>query len=227
MSEREPMLTNEALYFADLRSYPQRISPEERNALEALAREGDEAAKELMLINIFRWISRLVPRLIKSYDVQIDSYLDIVSVGNVAVMEHVDSALATKAEPSAYLCVVARSTMVGYCKRRSSLIPVNSHFPLESKSKERPRVDSLDAQPDFANIAAIDEISAPNALSGMLNEAIDSLGPRQKEAIVRHLGLDGEPTESFHDIDHRRGNKAAQKNYFEGVWRLRKKFKQA
>ena len=128
--------------------------------------------------------------------VQHDEYLDLVSVGNLAIVECFEKAL-TVDNPVAYLLGVAKLAVKAYCCKHSSLITHQQGQPFVW-------VDSLDAPLGNGQGCLAEMLAAPTqelqqepADFDRLYEAISALTPKQRYVIQRHFGLDGDAPESI------------------------------
>ena len=104
----------------------QRLSHAEEWVLVDRARAGDDLAKHEIVQSCLWYVSRTAQ---KYSDLPHDDLLDLIGVGNLALVEHVDRALG-KTNPFAYLMKVAASEIKHYVGYRSYLIPRNDdHYP--------------------------------------------------------------------------------------------------
>jgi hypothetical protein len=126
MAEQENVLTSLEQYRSEVLRLPRLTDSEERD-LEQRARLGDEKARQLLIESSLQYVARIAWRYL-CY-VRQDDYLDLVSVGNLAVVEGIAKALTTT-KPCAYLRAVA-----WYAIRRYSL----AHSSLVSKQRRPPK----------------------------------------------------------------------------------------
>jgi RNA polymerase sigma factor (sigma-70 family) len=126
--------------------------------------------------------------------------LELIAVGNLAVVEKFDQALMKVRERvTAYLCGVARWTIRNYCLFHSRLIHIPNHEV--SLLESAPRIESLDVlfecgdDCDGMQIqAAEQEAPAPNErMNQMLYKALDELTAKEREVVERRYGLHGAP----------------------------------
>ena len=89
MSSQTEILTNAQQYRYEL-SLLLRLTPEEERALRDQAREGDEQARDRLIENCLSYVAYIASRY-KRY-VHHDDYLDLVGVGNLAIVEHIEKA---------------------------------------------------------------------------------------------------------------------------------------
>ena len=106
---------------------PRFTDSEERN-LEHRARLGDEQAWQRLIESSLQYVASIAWRYV-CY-VRQDDYLDLVSVGNLAVVEGIAKAL-TATKPGAYLRGMARQAIRRYCLARSSLVSRQRRLPTE------------------------------------------------------------------------------------------------
>ena len=133
---------------------------------------------------------------------QHDEYLDLVSVGNLAIVECFEKAL-TVDNPVAYLLGVAKLAVKAYCCKHSGLIT-------RQRGQSFVRVDSLDAPLENGQGCLADMLSVPTqepqqepADFTKLYEAINAITPKQRYVILRHFGLDGDAPETIATISRR------------------------
>lgn len=199
MLTQPEILTNVQQYRYELSLLP-RLTQEEERVLTDQAREGDKQARDRLIEGCLRYITFIAARY-KRY-VHHDDYLDLVSVGNLAVVENVEKAL-TMDNPQAYLCVTAKLAIIEYCMTRASLITKSRY-----SNASDPSVSSLDA-PVYqdSDISMLDLIAAPEAEPErkerdytQLHKAISTLPEKYREVLTRHYGLYGRPAESLYGM---------------------------
>ncbi len=118
MAQQENILTSLEQYRSEVLRLPRLTASEERD-LEQRVRLGDEQARQQLIESSLQYVASVAWRYV-CY-VRQDDYLDLVSVGNMAVVEGIAKALmATR--PGAYLRGMARHAIRRYCLARSSLI---------------------------------------------------------------------------------------------------------
>lgn len=201
MFNQSEILTNVQQYRYELSCLP-RLTSQEENEISTLARAGGEQARARLIENCLRYIAFIAARY-KRY-VHHDDYLDLVGVGNLAVVEHVEKAL-TVDNPHAYLFAVAKCEIITYCMTRASLITRSRYTPIAEMY-----VESLDAPLHRdGNVSLLDRLIATEAEPGQKGEesdytdlysALDALPERQREVLTRHYGLRGHPAESLYEM---------------------------
>lgn len=117
-SDQENVLTSLEQYRSEVLRLP-RLSASEERDLEQRARLGDEQARQQLIEAGLRYVASVAWRYV-CY-VQQDDYLELVSVGNMAVVEGMTKVLTAR-QPSAYLRGVARNAIRRYCLGRSRLV---------------------------------------------------------------------------------------------------------
>ena len=127
MAQQENVLTSLEQYRSEVLRLPRLTGSEERD-LEQRARLGDEQARQQLIESSLQYVARVAWRYV-CY-VRQDDYLDLVSVGNMAVVEGIAKAL-TAAKPGAYLRGLARHAIRRYCLARSSLVSKQRRLPPE------------------------------------------------------------------------------------------------
>jgi DNA-directed RNA polymerase specialized sigma subunit len=127
MAQQENVLTSLEQYRSEVLRLPRFTDSEERD-LERRARVGDEQARQQLIESSLQYVARVAWRYL-CY-VRQDDYLDLVSVGNLAVVEGIAKAL-TAAKPGAYLRGVARQAIRRYSLARSSLTSRQRRLPTE------------------------------------------------------------------------------------------------
>jgi DNA-directed RNA polymerase sigma subunit (sigma70/sigma32) len=117
-SDQENVLTSLQQYRSEVLSIP-RLSASEESDLEQRARLGDAQAYQQLIEAALRYVAGVAWRYL-CYVPQ-DDYLELVSVGNMAVVEGMEKALTAR-QPSAYLRGLARNRIRRYCLSRSRLV---------------------------------------------------------------------------------------------------------
>jgi hypothetical protein len=126
---------------------------------------------------------------------QHEEYLDLVSVGNLAILERLEKAL-TVDNPVAYLYGVAKLAIRSYCYTHSQLMT-------QVRGKPYVWVDSLDAPLCNRQGCLAEFLVAPETAQSdfsSLYAAINALAPKQRYVIMRVYGFDGDAPESIASI---------------------------
>ena len=197
--DREVMLTSVEQYRSEVLRLP-RLTQSQECDLVSRARAGDELAKGALIESCLQYVASIAWRYARY--LRHDDYLDLVGVGNLAIVECVEKALAVN-NPAAYLRGVAKLAMKLYCFKHAGLIT-------RGPRQDRVQVGSLDAPYGESDACYADVLPAPTPESEqeqpnyeMLYQAINSLTEKQRYVILRHLGLDGNASESLGTISYR------------------------
>src|SRR5260370_38333091 len=126
-AESQDVPTTKELYRREVRVLPVLTRVEEQDIVRG-ARKGDADARTALIQSCLNYVGFMAAWHARY--VYHDEYLDLVGIGNVAVVEHVDEAL-TRENPCAYLRGCAKFAIIYYCFNRSSLIPT----PWQAKQK--------------------------------------------------------------------------------------------
>ncbi len=198
-SDQEVMLTSVEQYRSEVLRLPRLTQSQERD-LVSRARSGDELAKGALIESCLRYVASIAWRYARY--LRHDDYLDLVGVGNLAIVECVEKALAVN-NPAAYLRGVAKLAMKLYCFKHAGLITRGPY-------QDAVQVGSLDTPYGDSNACYADVLPTPTPESEMeqpnyevLYQAINVLTEKQRYVILRHLGLDGNASESLGTISHR------------------------
>ena len=189
----EALLTSEEQYRSMTRNLP-RLSREEETEIIKRATAGDLSARERLLTSCLNYIGFIANRY-RQY-LYHDEYLDLVGIGNLAVVEHLDQALASE-NPCGYLRSVAKYSMIHYCYTRAHLIVRPDHG-------DPVLTTSLDT-PFYANtLAAKAPEEARECLDySWLYEAVEQLPQRYQDVLIKHYGLYDRPPESLYELSRR------------------------
>ncbi len=199
LSGQELTLTSVEQYLSEIASLPV-LSRGEEAELVRRARLGERQAKEELLQGCLRYVAAVTSRY--SCYLQHEEYLDLVSVGNLAIVECLEKAL-TVDNPVAYLYGVAKLAIRSYCYTHSQLMT-------QARGKPFVWVDSLDAPFCDHQGCLADCLVAPEPVPmkepsdfARLYAAINALTPKQQYVILRVFGLDGDAPESIASISRR------------------------
>jgi DNA-directed RNA polymerase sigma subunit (sigma70/sigma32) len=199
LSGHDIVLTSVEQYLSEIARLPV-LSRAEEAELVHRARLGERQAKEALLHSCLRYVAYVTSRY--SCYLQHEEYLDLVSVGNLAIVECLEKAL-TVDNPVAYLYGVAKLAIRSYCYTHSQLIT-------QVRGKPYVWVDSLDAPLCNRQGCLTDLLVAPGQAPQQeqsdftrLYAAINALTPKQQYVIVRYYGLDGDAPESIASISRR------------------------
>jgi RNA polymerase sigma factor (sigma-70 family) len=199
MTLSSEILTSTQQYRHELSLLP-RLTPEQEREVADRARAGDEQACARVMENCLRYVAFIAARY-KRY-AHHDDYLDLVGIGNLAVVEHLEKALAMD-NPCAYLFVTAKLAIINHCMTRASLITKSryAHAPDHyTTSLDAPI--SQDSDVTMLDLLAAPEVEQERAERDYthLYEALDSLPERYREVLTRHYGLYGRPAESLYEM---------------------------
>jgi DNA-directed RNA polymerase sigma subunit (sigma70/sigma32) len=199
LSDQEFTLSSVEQYLSDIASLPV-LSRDEEVELVRRACSGERQAKEALLQSCLRYVAFITSRY--SCYLEHEEYLDLVSVGNLALVERLEKAL-TVDNPVAYLYGVAKLAIRSYCYTNSQLI---------TQVRGRPMVwtDSLDAPLCNHKGCLADLLVAPEQTPkkeqsefARLYAAINTLTPKPQYVILRFYGLDGDAPEPIASISRR------------------------
>ncbi len=227
VSNQDVVLSSVEQYFSELAGLPVLTRAEEADVVRR-ARQGDKQAKEALLHGCLRYVASVTSRY--SCYLEHEEYLDLVSVGNLAIVERLDKALTVE-NPVAYLYGVAKLAIRSYCYTHSQLI---------TQVRGRPMVwtDSLDAPLCNDKGCLADLLVAPEQTPkgeqsdfARLYEAINALTPKQRYVILRFYGLDDDAPESIASISRRLSSAnpkvtIARNRYNNAISSLRRKLRQ-
>jgi RNA polymerase sporulation-specific sigma factor len=224
-----PLLSSTDRYLSEVRQIV-RLSPEEQDVLEAEARNGSQEAKHRLLTDCL-WYVAYIARRYQVY-AEHDELLDLINVGNLAMIEKIDNALARARGPvTAYLCGVARRSISNYCLSRSRLIPVPRSI------SDAPQTESLDVlrSYDDDNTDLPLQITTPAQTNQeepyrdkeAVAQALSKLTREQQEIVALRHGLHDGHTRLLVDIAIELGLSVAcvQGRYQRAIQQLRKAFR--
>lgn len=213
------VLTAEQCYQQDTAPYAfpkaPRMDPQTHLVQRALA--GEQAARDALLLGLQSYVQYWARRYARAYhwaSPRVD-YLELVSEANLAMVEHLDTAL-TKEHPPSSLACIGRYAMVHYCHRYASLIAIpytDQAQTCEVVSLDLPRShDSSETLGESLPAPAFQETSRDNSsavfpLTHILPQALALLPKQQQQVITRYYGLGEHGPESTSQISQ---NVAAQ-----------------
>jgi RNA polymerase sigma factor (sigma-70 family) len=201
MQSNDVLLTSQQQYWSELSTLSQ-LSRNEERELENRTRSGDEEAKAALIEGCLGYVSHLAWKY--RFCLLHDDYLDLVGVGNLAVVERFDKALLVE-NPSAYIRGIARIAIQEHCRTYASLITGRRNEDLR-------HVESLDAPLAGNDLCLYDLIAAAEpeqrkevkrTYRRKLHLAVKKLTEKQQYVIIRYLGWDGVAPESIAKIGER------------------------
>jgi DNA-directed RNA polymerase sigma subunit (sigma70/sigma32) len=219
MAEQQPMLTSEEQYRAELKAIA-RLSKAERDELVGRARSGDEAARTRLIMECLHFVQMAAYKLSSAY--LPEGYLDLIGIGNLALVEHIARAL-TKEVPTLYLCGIARREMQSYCFYHSRLIRVPEQPHLLRMAPSTVSYEETIAASPLAEMMAdleSEDQAGFNATYGALYEALSTLSDMERDAIAYRTGI-GEPG------NVERSDRQIERGYYRALTRLRRRLKRA
>jgi len=191
-------LTSEELYRSEVRKLPT-LTVEDEQELVRRARAGDAEARSDLITSCLNYVGFMAARY-KHY-VNHDDYLDLVGIGNLAVVEHLDRSLL-RDNPCAYLRGVVKYTVLHYCFTHASLIsrpqqtaPVYTVSLDTARNDLQPLSQRLAAQ-EYSPVGKQPEYT-------FLYQALEQLPPQYREVVSCHFGLYGRQAESLYTLSRR------------------------
>ena len=216
--EDVPLLNSKDQYISELWKV-QRLEPVEEDRVVAQARNGDQQAKHTLVESCLGYV--LYMARVYSVYVEHDDLLDIVQVGNLAITEKVDQALEKAESVGAYLCGVAKQSIMQYCLYHSRLMPVKDHkLPIS----EFPQATSLEAfREQNRDILSQQSTETDQEQRKRLREALSQLTDKQREVIELRYGFGDTRLQRIRAIAELLGEhpKAITALYFRACKRLR------
>ncbi len=193
MSARE-VLTSEEHYRSLTRSLP-RLSREEEAEIVRRAKKGDTEAREQVITNCLTYVEFIAKR----YEPYLhhDDYLDLVSIGSLAVVENFSRALV-KDNPSGWLRSRGKYAIIHYCFTRAHLIvrPDHNSEPVNTTSLDQPYYSNT-----LADKAPVVVRECPDYTS--LYEALEQLPLHYQDVLIKHYGLYDSQPESLYVLSRR------------------------
>jgi hypothetical protein len=199
-------LTALSLYFREINDIAL-LSHEREKELALRARAGDEAAKCELIESCMHYVAKVAETFYQTMPRGRDEYLDLVSVGHLALVERFDRALQTE-NPSAYLRGIAKQHIWAHCVYSSWLITLPERKNYIGQS---PDVCSLNAHVGNTDQIYQDIVAAqtdvvterPSEFFEALHRGIESaLTPTEREIVVRYYGLYGSTAHTTHEISY-------------------------
>lgn len=205
-----------ALYDAEVARLP-RFSRQEQRELVDGARQGNQEARHLLVMNCLHWV------LIKAHSIYDErrplhvDVLDLMEEANLQMLEKMDKAL-TANDPVAYLMAIAAQTIRVYCTYSAPMIQRPESCSLKRLAEMQPLpllTESLDTPMEhdkkglrYEHIAAPDlslrdeeeqERRARSRFAQLYN-ALQQLSSAQRATTIRLYGLYGWPAETPREI---------------------------
>jgi RNA polymerase sigma factor (sigma-70 family) len=228
------LLVDDAQYRRDV-SHLQKRDPHHDQQLLERARNGDEQAKEEILLACYSYseaVARKYARVYSWASARLE-YVDLMQVGILRALECFDKALHHP-HPFGYLWKAIHGTIVTHClKWCSPIAAVQNH---EGRWLPALPVMSLDAplqeNPDEIVANVIEDTTMQLQAERdhtVLYEALETLVPRQQDAVTRYYGIEC-ASESYETIgltwgiaDRRKASSYASVYERRGVQALKKR----
>ena len=168
--------------------FPPPLSDEEERECFRLCREGDESAREKLILHNLR----LVAHIVKKYYVSCKNQEDLISIGTIGLIKAVDSFDSSNGARFA--------TYAGRCLQNEILM----HFRSQKKTQcEVSLSEPIDIDKDGNPLTYMDIISVDDTIAEDIFVKITSaqakrfikegLSPRERQIIVWRYGLSGGP----------------------------------
>jgi len=170
----------------DPSGFPPPLSAEKEREYFVKARQGDEDARNKLIMHNLRLVSHIVKKYYGSYDAQ----EDLLSIGTIGLIKAIDSYNIENGTKFA--------TYAGKCLQNEILM----HFRADKKLKCEVSInETIDIDKDGNPLTYMDVISAPDTIAEDIyyktcaNRALkyinESLDTRERQIIRMRYGLDG------------------------------------
>ncbi len=180
----QDILTSEELYQSEVGCL-QRLTKEEEQEIVRRAREGDEEARTILMKSCLNYVGSIAAWHARY--VRHDEYLDLVGIGNVAVVERFNEALKQE-NPGGYLRGCAKYAII-FARRRFSITSLDN--PVYSNTLKKESVTS-EGDPDYS----------------WLYQALEQLPQHFQDVLIKHYGLYNRPVESLYEMSRRMSKSA-------------------
>jgi len=187
--DRMDDLSGSALYSAEVKRIPFLTIDEQAGYIEA-ARNGDEAARQRLLLNCLNWTMTKAASIFQEREPAHSDVMDLVGHANVKLCEALDNAL-TSSSPVKYLMSVAALEMKFYCIYHDQLVMRSRNRPVSSNHTETIGIEQDVAAPE----APPDDVTDYQ----IVHDAVRSLSDR-REVITAAFGLFDQPELHADDI---------------------------
>ena len=189
---------------------------EERQGYAVQAKQGDQEARQLVILVMYPLVAALAQRYHLAYvwasGARLD-YEDLAQVGMMTIVERLDAALEAEA-PYGYLTVAARKSMAHYCIETASLIRTPRRGSVKEAHRPFTDVESIDRVIDAESGLTLGETlvdlpqQTPTRDYTPLYEAVQALPERHREVVTRHYGLFDYAPEPLRSIERDKGFRA-------------------
>ena len=184
----------------DPTGFPPPLSAEKEREYFKKAREGDEEARNKLIMHNLRLVSHIVKKYYGSYDAQ----EDLLSIGTIGLIKAIDSYNIENGTKFA--------TYAGKCLQNEILM----HFRADKKLKCEVSInETIDIDKDGNPLTYMDVISCEDTIAEDLfirmssKKALeiikDTLDRREREIIVRRYGLAGNEPQTQREISQMMG----------------------
>ncbi len=179
---------------------------EEARGLASRARVGDAQAREDMIVACLRYVFHVGHGLALQHGIT-EMAADVVAVGNLSVMEHLEKAY-DHVSPFGYLMTCAKGEMTRWAQQHSTIITVPGNHPDRERRAQPYRIFSIDAPgPDGEEWE--DTLMAPDLILDAEEEkdftpvlhAVEELPERRREVVIRRFGLFDTQPQRLADIN--------------------------
>ena len=171
----------------DINSFPQPLTAQEEADCFRLMRQGDEKAREKLILHNLR----LVAHIVKKYYTACDSQDDLISIGTIGLIKAIDSFSVENGTRFA--------TYAGKCLQNEILMYFRSQKKLQNEVSINETIDvDKDGNPlTYIDIISSDDTIADDLFVKMSSKRVkkiieNELDERERRIIVLRYGLSGE-----------------------------------
>ncbi|MBR3714683.1 MAG: RNA polymerase sporulation sigma factor SigK [Clostridia bacterium] len=171
----------------DINSFPQPLTAQEEADCFRLMRQGDEKAREKLILHNLR----LVAHIVKKYYTACDSQDDLISIGTIGLIKAIDSFSVENGTRFA--------TYAGKCLQNGILMYFRSQKKLQNEVSINETIDvDKDGNPlTYIDIISSDDTIADDLFVKMSSKRVkkiieNELDERERRIIVLRYGLSGE-----------------------------------
>jgi RNA polymerase sporulation-specific sigma factor len=168
-----------------LKTFPKPLSVEEEQYYMKKSREGDMAAREMLILRNMR----LVAHVVKKYQCPENEQEELISIGTIGLIKAIATVDTEKGRLSTYAARCIENELLMYFRSRKKL-------SLEVSISETIDTDKEGAPLTYSDIISVDDTIADDLDLKLKSQRVRMLvdrvlDPREREIIVLRYGLNG------------------------------------
>ena len=183
-----------------MQTFPKPLSVEEENYYMKKSREGDIAAREMLILRNMR----LVAHIVKKYQCPENEQEELISIGTIGLIKAIATVDTEKGRLSTYAARCIENELLMYFRSRKKLSKEVSYYEPIGTDKEGNEISLLDII-ESQDRSAFEVVTAKEDTKKIYELMPKVLSGREREVLCLRYGLYGESEYTQREVAERLG----------------------